>query len=102
MLGHSSSSIVSIASDHEPRTKLILAFYSAYVPPGRRLYYVPRKSGSQPPAEWFIAHSPAEGFLARDEFRDPNGNHYVLERVFPFAGLSGFQWALYHHTREGG
>ena len=31
---------------------------------------------------------------------DDQGHTYELARLFPFAGLSGFHWGLYHNTNR--
>ena len=89
---------ITIGSDHDFRNRMIVDFYTRYLPPGKKVEYVPG-TGILPESapEWLIVHrvasdppsSPAPRFLL------PNGSGYVLKEVFPSSTLSGFWWYLY-------
>jgi len=93
---------ITIGSDHDFRNRMIVDFYSRYLPPGKKVEYVPG-TGIQPESapEWLIVHRvasdppspPAPRFLL------PNGSGYVLKEVFPSSTLSGFWWYLYRKAK---
>ncbi|MFI5348478.1 MAG: hypothetical protein ACHQ2Z_02955 [Elusimicrobiota bacterium] len=88
--------VITVASDHDNRNRRMLEFYSAYLPPGKRLEYVsaPRRLASPP--EWFLLH----GF-STDPRRAPvavslsSAAYFPLVDVYPYGGLSGWTWMLY-------
>ena len=92
---------ISIGSDHDFRNKMIVDYYSRYLPPGKKVAYVPG-TGTRPEAapEWLIVHRlgadppspPAPRFLL------PNGSGYVFKEVFPSSTPSGFWWFLYRKS----
>jgi hypothetical protein len=91
---------VFVASDHDFRTKTVLGFYFARAGGlGRAGYY---DSGKWPPEgpEWFVMHSFARQYSPGKVIQDDQGHTYELARVYPYAGLSGFNWALYHNTNR--
>ena len=89
---------ITIGSDHDFRNRMIVDFYSRYLPPGKKVVYLPG-TGIRPEAapEWIIIHhlgkDPASPPVPR--FLLPNGNAYVFKEGFPCSTPSGFWWYLY-------
>jgi hypothetical protein len=94
--------VIAIGSDHDFRNRMIVDFYSRYLPPGKKVVYLPG-TGIRPEAapEWIIVHRlgmdpashPAPRFLL------PNGSGYVFKEVFPSSTPSGFWWFLYRKEK---
>lgn len=87
--------VVRVAGDHDFRNGMVLEYHAPPVPPGR-VVYVPREEAELGGADWFLVHrlSPSEPAPA-PEFVGPRSLRYRLERVFPHAGPSGWDWFLY-------
>jgi hypothetical protein len=77
------------------RAKLVTAFFIPYQRVSKRWRYY--DSPYWPPGgpEWVLVDSQAPASI-----RVPRGSgeRYQLRRTFPFAGLSGWPWLLYHNT----
>ena len=100
MLDQTFSEQVFVASDHDFRNKTVLAFYFARAKDGDRArYYEFGKWPSEGP-EWILFHAFTQKYSPEKFVRDDQGHTYELARVFPYAGLSGFHWALYHNTNR--
>jgi len=93
---------ITIGSDHDFRNRMIVDFYSRYLPPGKKVVYVPG-TGILPESapEWLIVHR-----VASDPPSAPsprlllsNGSGYVCKEVFPSSTLSGFWWYLYRKVK---
>ncbi len=91
---HSTEPVIEVGVDHA-RTRLVL---HAYVPPDRSL-------GDSEPApaptaknEWYIAHSEEGGLQSVERIKDVTGKPFELAHIFRHAGLSGFDWAVYHRV----
>ena len=82
---------IFFASD-EPafRNVMLLRFYDQRSPSKKRL----NPEGAQLP-QWVIIHSPELVFEPDRYINDPAGNRYRLHKVFPYANLSGWNWAVY-------
>ena len=99
---------VTVGSDHDFRNGLVIAFYRIHMPefsdsPGpntKRLLYVPLNRWPQNGPEWFLRHSQEPGVHPKQTITDGADNHYDLIRVFPYAGLSGWNWMLYHNRNR--
>lgn len=98
MLEQTSGQQVLVASDHDFRNKMMLAFYFSRAGAADRANYF--DFGQWPPEgpEWVVFHNFAQEFTPYKSIKDGRGNTYELARVFPYAGLSGFNWVLYHNT----
>jgi hypothetical protein len=100
MLDQTFSEKVFVASDHDFRNKTVLAFYVARAGASERVGYY--DYGKWPPQgpEWVLFHSFKQRYTPERFVNDNQGHTYELARVFPYAGLSGFHWALYHNTNR--
>jgi hypothetical protein len=100
MLDQTFSQDVSIGSDHDFRNRTLLDFYFTRARIVDRAEYF--EIGKWPPRgpEWFVSHASTQQYVPDRYVTDDQGHIYELARVFPFAGLSGFHWALYHNTNR--
>ena len=88
---------IVVGSDHDLRNQTLLEFYARFLPKGKKLSYVDRGSWrTEAPPEWFIIHSLRADFTPMETIRLWDGTSYRLARHFPFFGLSGWHWAVYH------
>lgn len=100
MLTQTAGPQVTIASDHDFRNQLVLAFYLHRARDQDRAVYIPSDRWPIEGPEWFILHNFDQNFAPPPSEKDPQGNTYTLVRAFPYAGLSGFNWALYHNANR--
>lgn len=93
---------ITIGSDHDFRNRMIVDFYSHYLPPGKKVVYLPG-TGILPEAspEWFIVHRTGTGIHSTPPtgFQLPNGSGYIIKSVFPSSTPSGFWWYLYRKEK---
>ena len=88
--------VITVASDHDFRNRTLLDFYAAYLPPPKRLAYVPIERRQANPPAWFLLHGLAtDPRLAPVGVSLPGAAAYRLVEVYPYAGLSGWTWMLY-------
>jgi len=101
MAEQTSGDEVVVATDHSFRNEAVLGFYADYLPPGKRIVCV---DGVQPAArpEWLITHSRQVDHVPPRQLVDREGAAYVLARRFPYAGVSGWQWFVYHRAGKVG
>lgn len=95
MLAATGAGDVRVASDHDFRNPMLLAYHVPRLRGGERVEYVPQAAWAKDGAEWYLAHRlggapPPEGVV-----RDVRGHVYRLQRSAPSAPLSGFRWYLY-------
>lgn len=100
MLDQTFGEKVAVASDHDFRNRMVLAFYVGRAGAGERIAYY--EQGKWPPQgpEWVLFHSFAQPYRPEKSLQDDRGHTFELARVFPYAGLSGFHWGLYHNTNR--
>jgi hypothetical protein len=92
---------ITVGSDHDVRNRMVLEYYGEVLPAGQPLVYVPLDAWNRRVPEWFMVHSfePAAG-----DNRPPasisvgDGAEYRLLRTFPYGGISGWTWYLYHRA----
>jgi hypothetical protein len=101
MVAHDPSRTVTVGSDHDFRNSMLLGYYRRTVPTDRELVYL--SQGAWPPEgpRWLIVRDD-------DARREPEASlvvagriEYGLARHFPFAGVSGWSFALYRRTAPG-
>lgn len=86
---------ITVSSDHDFRNGMLLAFYSARIPDLKPLRYISRNEWPAAGPEWVLLHDQSADYHPPSEFEGPNHRRYRLVRVFPYAGLSGWHWAVY-------
>jgi hypothetical protein len=89
---------VTVAGDHDFRNGLMLEFYGAFAPPGKRLEYVGADRRGIAPAEWFIAHDFDADPKPAAALSLPGAGTYRLVEVYPYSGLAGWSLILYHRA----
>lgn len=97
MSAHSAEPVLVVESDHDFRNEMLLRYYAAYLPPDRQIDYHSQSALDSKAPEWVILHSQAVHYVPPRTF-DLRKAHYVLSGTFPYAGLSGFHWALYQRA----
>lgn len=85
---------LTIGSDHDFRNAMVLSYYSQYRREGSEWEYFPQDTWGRQSPEWFLTHD------LDPEARPPGsvellGTNYRLQRDYPYAGLSGWSWAVY-------
>ena len=96
----SALSPITIGSDHDVRNRMVLDYYGEVLPRACRLTYVPADAWDRRGPEWFMTHQfedagPSTGPPASIAV---NAVEYRLTRSFPYGGISGWTWHLYHTT----
>jgi hypothetical protein len=95
---HSTEPVIEVGVDHA-RTRLVLHLY---VPPGRSLGDSNPTPTPTARNQWYIAHINDMGLEPVDQINDVAGEPFELAHVFHHAGLSGFDWAVYHRITQPG
>jgi hypothetical protein len=89
---------ITIGGDHDVRNRMVLDYYGEVLPPACRLIYVPADAWDRRGPEWFVTHEFDDG--RRGSAPPPsiavNAIEYRLVRSFPYGGISGWTWHLYH------
>jgi hypothetical protein len=88
---------ITVASDHDFRNRLVLAYYARFLPSGRNVRYFTSEEWPAVGTEWFLAHSQTHGAAAPPALRI-RGREYRLAREFPYAGLSGWRWSIHRNV----
>lgn len=100
MAAHTHGANIVAGLDHEFRTGIVLRFYARWLPAGRELLVATTETWPVEGPEWVVTHRPDNPKQPAPQIADRHGNGYLLEAEYPFAGLSGFYWALYHNVRN--
>ena len=90
---------IGVSSDFEFRNEVIVEYYKQFLKSGKELLYVESYPGDLPPG-WFILHAAGKPPEFKDRITDPYGNDFLLKKVFPCAGPSGFTWAIYRSSSQ--
>ncbi len=93
MLQESGSGVLLVGSDHDFRNTMMLSFNQQFFNE-RIVYYEADKWPPQGP-EWFIRHRIEPDIRIEMKFSPRPGLNYELQRIVPYAGLSGWEWAIY-------
>ena len=97
---HTRGQKIQVASDNDFRNYLVFAFFFVRNGNSERLEYFNWGSWPAEGPEWVVIHNFAQRFAPFDSFNDQQGNTYSFAALFPYAGLSGFNWALYHNRNR--
>lgn len=101
MSDHSRLPVLTMASDHDDRNRMIIAFCGrhALTPhSGSSLkmpLYINRQYVAGLTPEWYILHSQDVTFNPPEKVRTDTNVEYRLQRVFRYSSLSGWHWAVY-------
>jgi len=102
MLEHGTDEQLTVGSDHDFRNGLVLEYYFLRSGSPRRLAYFSQGHWPSVGPEWVLWHSQEPTFSPPQTFRDESGQTYSLQAVFPYAGLSGWHWAVYRNRNRPG
>ncbi|MCH7987747.1 MAG: glycosyltransferase family 39 protein [Planctomycetes bacterium] len=91
--------LITIGSDHPFRNPMILRFYQQHMTNLKPIAYLQQGQGPTEGPEWFIRHEFQREQKPDFTFTDSFGNRYQLIKEFPSAGLSGWNWAVYHNEK---
>jgi hypothetical protein len=91
----SSEPVITVGSDNDFRNPVVLDYHRRHLAGGERFRNVPIDQWTYRSPQWALAHRfqgdpPADAY-----FVAPTGRRYFLVRVFPYAGLSGWDWYVY-------
>jgi hypothetical protein len=97
----------TVGGDFDFRHQALLDFYSRYRDDADRLTYIENSHTQAQPVDFFLQQDRKElkrqGFDvetgAREYMRLENGAVYQFVAVFPYAGLSGWNWYIYRLTQ---
>ena len=97
MVERTRGDLVTVATDHEFRNGTVLAFHAErlHLPKGLALV---NPGEGVPPPEWYLRHDFDPAPAAAESLLGPGGLPYRLSATFPYAGLSGWTWLLYHRV----
>jgi hypothetical protein len=112
--GHGEA-VLKLIADASPPGPITIGSDAPYFRHARLLQYFGRRLGVQgrlryfagrpwpeQGARWVLLHSQSEDWRAESVYHDAHGNAYELVRLFPYAGLSGWQTGVYRSTRADG
>jgi hypothetical protein len=88
--------VVTVASDNEFPTSMVIEFYRPRVlPPGRSIDMYQEAVPRPQPPEWVIVTRPSETRSPVRTRMHPSGAVYELDSQYPTSALSGTSWCLY-------
>jgi hypothetical protein len=96
MFSHANAGKFTVGSDFDFRNKALLDFYTRYRPDADQLVYIPKAYERIIPTDYFFAHNTHPDHKAEALIELKSGS-YRLIKQYPHAGLSGWNWYLYHH-----
>ncbi len=94
----SADGVLEVESDHDFRVGMLLPFYAAYLPPDQRIEFHLQSELRAKAPQWVILSSQAKHYVPPRVITDSRKVRYVRSGFFPYAGLSGFHWALYQRA----
>lgn len=92
--------VVTVASDHDFRNPALVEYHGPFAAPGKAFAYVPGGGGAAAGPEWYLMH-----FFETDPRVAPvaltfrGGERFEKTGFYPYAGLSGWSWAVYRRAR---
>jgi hypothetical protein len=88
-------SVVTLGSDNDFRNGVVVGHFYPPFAGTRRLRYVRIGEWTDFAPSWVLVHHFAEDPPPDAAVLGPTGRWYDLVRIFPYAGLSGWDWYLY-------
>jgi hypothetical protein len=93
---------VRFAADHKFRIGTTFTYHVRDAAPGKRLEIVPVTAMGSTPPRWLVKHRNASSGAAAPGAPPQRVRvgraFYTLDRVYPYWGLSGFQWMVYRRV----
>lgn len=90
---------VTISSDHDFRNFALVDYYQSVVQPPQRIIYYRRDQVPPIGTQWRILHRIDRNSETPKHVTDDRGNFYVKDRVYDYAGLSGWRWIVYRNMQ---
>lgn len=90
----------TVGSDFDFRNKSILDFYGRLRADNNKLVYVEEAYTSSTPTDFFITHDQQQEAGANTFLRLKNGFTYELIGIYPYSGLSGWNWYIYRYDPD--
>ncbi len=90
---------VTISSDHDFRNFALVDYYQTLAQAPRKVVYYQREKLPPWGTQWRILHRIDDDSEAPKHVTDERGNFYVKERVYGYAGLSGWSWIVYRNMQ---
>lgn len=90
--------LVTVSSDHDVRNATVIEWHLGGLPGAGRLRYVRSDAVLATPPTWVLVHHFEDDPLPGPAIEGPGGVRYDLLRVFPHAGLSGWDWYVYRRA----
>ena len=87
--------VATVGSDNDFRNATVIGRHLPNLPGAARFRYVPTGEWTDAAPAWVLVHHFAEEPPPDDVVLGPTGRRYALARVFPYAGLSGWDWYVY-------
>jgi hypothetical protein len=94
--------LIRVGSDHDFRNGTLLNFYARFLPPSKKLEYIPRERRNQERPDWMIEFCLDPAFSAYPDLEVGDIGKYDLFGVYPFSGLSGWSWFVYQRSAGAG
>lgn len=101
MSDHSRLPVLTMASDHDDRNRMIIAFLGRHsrtphsVSSLKMPLYINRQYLAGLAPEWYILHSQDVTFNPPEKVMTDTNIEYRLQKVFRYSTLSGWHWAVY-------
>jgi hypothetical protein len=89
--------VLRVASDHDARNGLLLAYFAHGLPSGRRVDYVSHEDWAGRSFDWFIAHRMDDESPPPQMIDLPPGQFSVVQH-FGHGGISGWSWFVYRRS----
>jgi hypothetical protein len=86
---------IRVGSNNDWKNRLMLMFYARFLPPSKKLEYIPQEQRDRERPEWMVITSSDPTFRAYPDLEVGNIGKYNLFGVYPFAGYSGWSWFVY-------
>lgn len=90
---------MTIGSDNDYRTHMILRFYVPRLHHPGGVTFVARPDWATRPPAWLITQSASFERRPAQRIALPGGARYALVEEYPYAGLSGWRWFVYRRIR---
>lgn len=97
ILEHSGKRPATLSGDHDFRVTAMLGFYGPMLDKtGKAFRYEEEAEWQIQAPEWYLGHAMTWEVRPSQAFQIPGVGIYRLVAVYPYSGLSGWHWILYH------
>jgi hypothetical protein len=88
---------ITVAADNDFRNGMVIEYYAATVA-GKTIEFHPAAAPPPSGADWLFFHRLDNSPVPADRVSDRTGHRYLLDRVFPHAALSGWDWYVFRRV----